>query len=455
MDITTANPLGRLSASAAHGRINLRTLVLIRWIAVFGQAATILLVHFWIGFSLPLFASLLAVAASAFVNLVALRLTVRREGQQGSWLQENDVALFLGFDIIQLAVLFWLTGGLTNPFCILILAPVTVSASVLSRQSTTVLSALALFAIAVLIYDHKPLPWGQGNLELPFLYIFGIGSALAISVIFTTSYVASLAAEARDVSNALTSAELALEREQKLSAVGGLAAAAAHELGTPLGTIVLVAKELAADLPKNSRMLEDANLLVSESLRCKEILTSLTADPKSDQGEAFNWISIEAIVQLASKNHRNADVDIFTDFAPFDDEDFSKQPLMPRSPEIIHGLGNIIQNAIQFANSTVTIAGAWDNDRVEIEVVDDGPGFDSSVLNRLGDPYVSTGSRNRKQKPKSSMGLGVFIAKTMLSHTGAEVEFLNSEDNGRVEGAIVRVVWPRSALTLDQKRLQA
>ena len=451
MDITSANPLGRLSVAAAHGRINLRTLVLIRWIAVFGQAATILLVHFWIGFELPLFSTLLAVAASAFVNLVAWRLTIRREGQQGSWLQENDAALFLGFDIIQLAVLFWLTGGLTNPFCVLILAPVTVSASILSRRSTTVLSAVALFVVGVLIYDHKPLPWGEGNLELPFVYLVGIGSALAISILFIASYVASLTAEARDVSDALTSAELALEREQKLSAVGGLAAAAAHELGTPLGTIVLVAKELAADLPRDSRMLEDANLLVSESLRCKEILTSLTADPKGDEGEAFNWISIEALVQLSSKNYRHSDVDILTDFAPFEDEDMSKQPLMPRSPEIIHGLGNIIQNAIQFASSTVTIAGAWNENKIEIEIVDDGPGFEASVLNRLGDPYVSTGSRNRKQKPKSSMGLGVFIAKTMLSHTGAEVEFLNSEDTG----AIVRVVWPRSALTLDQKRQEA
>jgi two-component system sensor histidine kinase RegB len=445
-----SHPLGRglFSSVAAHGRINLRTLVIIRWVAVFGQAATILLVHYWIGFELPLVAALLAVAASVFVNIFAWQQTVRREGRSPGWLGENDATLFLGFDIIQLAVLFWLTGGLTNPFCLLILAPVTVSASILSRRSTVVLSLLALIVIVGLIYNHKPLPWGEGALELPFIYILGIGAGLTISVIFIASYVASLAAGARDVSNALTSAEVALEREQKLSAVGGLAAAAAHELGTPLGTIYLVAKELARDLPEGSETRKDADLLISESQRCKEILTSLTADPKEDDGAAFNRISIAALIELALKNHRRSEIDIITDIAPFDDDDLAEQPLVPRSSEIIHGLGNIIQNAVQFSKATVHIAVAWDASSIEIEVADDGPGFDPSVLNRLGEPYISTGSRNRNQKTTGSMGLGVFIAKTMLSHTGAEVMFENSDD----EGAIVRVVWPRSALGVDPAR---
>src|SRR5215470_9045824 len=252
--------------SQRRGRVRLRTLILIRWIAVAGQAAALLIVRAGLGYELPMGWAMAAVAASCIVNIAASL------PRGSTWLDDTRAALFLGYDLLQLAVLLYLTGGLHNPFAILILAPVTVSATVLSRRSTT---GLALAAVAVLALMHLPLPWADRAFRLQPLFIAGLGLALGLSVLFIAVYVFSVAEEARRMSHALSASQMALDRERQLSALGALAAAAAHELGSPLGTIAVVAREIARDLPGDSPLRADVDLLLSQSQRCRDILAGL------------------------------------------------------------------------------------------------------------------------------------------------------------------------------------
>ena len=242
--------------ATGFGRISLRTLVPIRWVAIAGQALTILIVHFGLGFSLPLVPALGVVGGSVLLNVVLILLR-----QVAARLGERDAALCLGYDILQLAILLHLTGGLQNPFSILILAPVTVAATILSRRPVIVLSVLAVASISVLALWHEPLPWRTEPLVFPAELVLGIWVALVLATVFIGGYTWSVAQEAGRLRDAVTATQLALAREQRVSAVGALAAAAAHELGSPLATIAVVAKELARDLPPDSPHAEDAMLL--------------------------------------------------------------------------------------------------------------------------------------------------------------------------------------------------
>ena len=257
------------------GRISLRTLVPIRWVAIAGQALTLLTVHYAIGFHLPLVPALAVVGASALLNVV---LIVRR--QVARELSERYAALCLGYDILQLAVLLYLTGGLQNPFSILILAPVTVAATILSRRLVIVLSILAVAAISILALWHLPLPWRTEPLVFPPEIIVGTWTALVLATVFIAAYTWSVAQDARLLRDAVAATQLALAREQRVSAVGALAAAAAHELGSPLATIAVVAKELVRELPSDSPHAEDAALLLSQSERCSRILAELSQRPE-------------------------------------------------------------------------------------------------------------------------------------------------------------------------------
>jgi len=222
--------------------VRLRTLVLVRWIAVAGQLATVLGVAFWLHVALPLDALLAAIAASAALNL-ALTLWPR-----AARLGERGTAFLLAWDVTQLAVLLHFTGGLANPFVLLILAPVTISATILSRVSTAALCALAILVVSALALYARPLGWPGDTLALPPLFLAAEWTALVVGSLFLAVYAGSVAAEARRMSDALAATQAALAREQRVSAVGALAAATAHELGTPLGTIAVVAREIAREL---------------------------------------------------------------------------------------------------------------------------------------------------------------------------------------------------------------
>jgi two-component system sensor histidine kinase RegB len=420
------------SPIAIDGRVTLRTLILIRWVAVAGQLAAVLVVHFVLGFPLPLGPALAAIGASVLLNLAALAQRGPRPR-----LADRDAALYLGYDLLQLSLLIYLTGGLQNPFAVLVLAPLTVAATILSGRSVAVLVALALLCLTGFAFWHFELPWPGGPPPpLPTLYAAGVWTALALSAVFITTYVWRVAREARLTYEALAASQVALAREQKLSALGALAAAAAHELGTPLGTISLVAKELVREVPADSPIAEDIALLQSQALRCKDILAELSRKPEPEGGEPYDRLTVRALVEAAAAGHRLPHVELEIDERPggFHDPELPAPavPMVRRSPEIIHGLGNLVQNAMQFARRRVVVTAEWDARRLSLTVADDGPGFSTGVLGRLGEPYISS-----RAEAGGGMGLGVFIAQTLLERTGARVDFAN----GRGGGAKVVVTW--------------
>src|SRR5918993_4489094 len=257
-----------------RGVVRLRALVLIRWAAVAGQLFTAAVVHWGLGFALPVLAVGGTIALSALLNL-----TVSLGRPASARIEDREATIFLAFDILQLAVLLYLTGGLLNPFALLLLAPVAIGATILSLASNVALSMLTIVSIGLLGLFHQPLPWRGPPPELPEIYQAGAWAGLTLTTLLVTLYGWRLAEEQRQMSAALAAAQGALEREQRMSALGALAAAAAHELGSPLSTIAVVAKEMLREVETDDPLREDVELLSSESDRCRAILARLSPDP--------------------------------------------------------------------------------------------------------------------------------------------------------------------------------
>jgi two-component system sensor histidine kinase RegB len=416
--------------------VSLRMLVLIRWVVVAGQAATILLVHYGLGFVLPIEGALAVVATSAALNIAAS--WPRRASPR---LGDREASFYLAYDMLQLGMLLFLSGGLLNPFAMLMLAPVTVAATILSRRSTLLLSALTVAAISIIAIFHLPLPWRDAPFPAPPLYIFGVWTALVLATVFIAGYTWNVAEEARRMRDAYSATQLALAREQRVSAVGGIAAAAAHQLGSPLATIAVVAKELVRDLPADSPYAEDALLLLSQSERCRTILADLARQRDAETGSPFTTrLPFSALVEAAGEPYRVEGKSVLYSTAAGRDAEALpvEEPLVARSPEIMHGLGNLIQNAAQFALHEVDVTTTWSEDTVAVDIVDDGPGFPQAVLARIGEPYIS----GRTGTAEQHMGLGIFIAQSLLERTGARVSFGNLPDGG----AQVVVEWRRGTL---------
>lgn len=416
--------------SATDGRVTLRTLITIRWIAVVGQGATVIFIGGVLGFPLPVGPLTAAIGASVLLNLIAM---AQRGGRMR--LNDHDAALYLGYDTLQLSLLLYLTGGLANPFAILLLAPMTVGAAILSRRSAVLLTGLNLVCLTVLALWRLPMPWPPPSPppgDDPLL-AFGVWVSLTVSALFISGYVFRVAEEARRYADALAASQVALAREQRLSSLGALAAAAAHELGSPLGTIALVAGELADEMDEDDPHAEDVALLVSQVKRCRDILADLARKPEAGGGDPFELMPLTALIEAAGAPHRAGHIAFRIDVAERDGE----EPTVRRRPEIMHSLGNFIQNAHQFAETTVSVAASWSEDRIEVAVADDGPGFPPALLNRIGEPYISM-----RPDRAGHMGLGIFIAQTLLEKTGASVHF----SNNRSGGARIVVRWPRVRL---------
>lgn len=414
-----------------HG-LRLDTLVRLRWLAVAGQSAAVVVVHGGLGFPLPIGACFAAIALSAALN-VALRLRYPTTHR----LTPNEAAALLGYDVLQLAALLFFTGGLENPFAVLFLAPVMISATALPPATTASLGALAMGAATVISVWRWPLPWSAPEpLAIPELYVAGIWTALLLALCFIGVYAWRVAEEGRELSEALTATELVLAREQHLSALDGLAAAAAHELGTPLATIALVSKELERALTPGPHA-DDLALLREQVARCRDILKKLTSLDEHDA--PFDVLTMRHLLEEIVAPHRNFGVALEMTLEGEPDS----APSWRRNPSVLYGLGNIVENAVDFAESRVRLAVRWDEREVAIEVADDGPGFAPEVLSRLGEPYVSTRSSDHGHDAEAGgLGLGFFIAKTLLERSGAQLDLGNAA--APENGAVVRVTWPRT-----------
>jgi len=425
-------------------RLRLDTLIFLRWIAITGQTIALVTVYFLLGFDFPVGLCFVFIVASATLN-VGLRYGTSRSFRLG----DLEAAVLLGYDIIQLGFLLYLTGGLTNGFAMLFLAPVTISAVSLPRNLTLLLGISMLAVATFLTVEYMPLPWHENErLSFPILYRASIWAALALSAAFIAIYAQRVSDESRLLANALAATELVLEREQHLSQLDGLAAAAAHELGTPLATITLIVKELqktAGDAAPGLR--DDLALLAQETARCREILGKLASLGAEDQGNLMNVLSIDTLIEEVIEPQREFGVRM-----EVTKRGSSSPPALARNPGLLYGLGNLVENAIDFADTRVRVDATWTKDLVIITIEDDGPGFPPAILDRLGDPYLRGRPTERRTKndSESGLGLGLFIAKTLLERSGAIVETTNVSPPRT--GAVVRVVWPRSALEITASR---
>jgi two-component system, sensor histidine kinase RegB len=413
--------------------VRLDTILRLRWLAALGQLAAIFIVAQGLEFDLPVIPCIAIIGFSALVNLA---LQVAFNPMQR--LEPVYAAALLALNIVELAGLLFLTGGLQNPFSFLFLAPVLISATALPIRLTIALGCLAVACASGLVFFHLPLPWDADDpLVLPPIYLFGVWLSILVAIGVTSLYSFQVTEEARKLSDALAATELVLAREQHLTQLDGLAAAAAHELGTPLSTIFLIARELEHTV-KDSQFAGDLKTLREQAQRCRDILGKITQ--LSSSGAPFDRMKLSTLIEELVAPHRDFGVAIKVRLAVA----ATREPVGARNPAILYGVGNILENAVDFANQTVEVNAWWNAETVEIVISDDGPGIAPDMLNRIGEPYLSRRrAADEAQDGRSGLGLGVFIARTLLERTGAKVTFTN-----RIfpdHGAVVQIVWPRTA----------
>jgi len=423
-----------------HRRLKLDTLVRLRWLAVGGQSAALLVVHVGLGYPMPAGLAFAMVALSAWLNIF---LKIRCPSAMR--LSERAATLQLAYDILQMSGLLFLTGGLGNPFAFLLMAPVMVSATGLSARFTFILGVLATICASVLAVLHLPLPWPAGDeFALPVVYSIGIWIALVSTLGFMATYAFRVAEEARQLADALAATELVLAREQHLNALDGLATAAAHELGTPLATIYLAAKELADEFEAGDPRAEDLDLIHSQAERCRGILRQLTS-LSSEADRTYQRMPVSQLMEDVIDPHRGTGVAIHSNWSGSGPE-----PVGTRNAAIRYGLGNLVENAIDFARTRVDVTAKWDDAALSISIRDDGPGFSVDILGRIGDPYVSVrGGKSPQRDTGGGLGLGIFIAKTLLERTGAKLSLENQPPPQT--GAHIRVSWPRQVFEQDTR----
>jgi two-component system sensor histidine kinase RegB len=411
----------------AQRHIRLDTILRLRWLAVLGQLAAIFIVAQGLEFNVEIVPCVSIIALSA-----ALNLALQTVANPMHRLEPMQAAGLLALNIVELAGLLFFTGGLQNPFSFLFLAPVLISATALPARVTFGLGVLAVACASVLFFFHLPLPWDSDDpLVLPPIYLVGVWLSIVLAIGVTSLYSFQVTEEARKLADALAATELVLTREQHLTQLDGLAAAAAHELGTPLATIFLISRELEKTV-KDASFAADLKTLREQTQRCRDILSKITQ--LSSEGAPFDRMRLSELIEEVVAPHRDFGVDIKVRIAVA----VVAEPVGSRNPAILYGVGNIVENAVDFAHTTVEVNAWWNKDTIELLISDDGPGIPPDILNRIGEPYLS---RRRTQEAGGGLGLGVFIARTLLERTGAKVSFTN-----RVfpeHGAVVQVTWPR------------
>lgn len=443
--------------------VRLRTLIYLRWLAVLGQAIAVVVATEYLGIALRLDLITTIIGLSVALNIgqsLILPPNMR--------LNQRDAMLTLLFDICQLASLLYLTGGLTNPFAALILAQTIIAASVLTLNATIFLGSVSLFFIGFLALVHQPLVMQTGEiLEMPRLLTIGSWAALSISVLFLGVYARLVSIETSNMAEALTATQLALEREQKLTALGGVVAATAHELGTPLATIMMVSAEMADELDDRPDLLEDIELIREQAKRCRNILADMGRTGHDDLH--LRHAPFSAVVAEAADPHMHRGKRVILRVrGEVGETAGASQPHIPRRSEVIHGVRNLVQNAVDFARSAVWIDLDWTEEVLTLRVGDDGRGYPPELLGRIGDPFLRRRFGKAETDPErpayKGMGLGLFIAKTLLERTGARLTFANGPKaprdtvpvaERRASGAIVEVVWRRDEIEARPETVRA
>ncbi|MFQ3594755.1 MAG: ActS/PrrB/RegB family redox-sensitive histidine kinase [Sphingomonadaceae bacterium] len=416
---------GRMPLGLDRPGVQVSTLVKIRWAAISGQLATVLVVGLGLGFPIPWWPVLAAIGATVFLNLGLSWLYRARDRLDG-------VSAFwnLAFDLFQISVLLFLTGGLLNPFALWLIVPVTMSATLLSLRATALLIVLAITLLTFLWRHALPLPWEEGEgLSFPPTYHLGVFMAIGLGMIFLAAYAWQISAQARRRQAALVATQAALERESRMGALGSLAAAAAHELGGPLGTITLIARDLEETLGRDPVMGADIQLLRQEVARAREILAGIAK--RAEAEDPFPEVPLPALLREVVEPFEptRVAVEISVPWPP------RGGPVIRRSPELLHGLGNLVSNALRHAATRVVITGGESPQNLWVAVSDDGPGFPDELLPRLGEPFLGPSISG-----SGSTGLGIFIATTLLERTGARIAFSNRPEGG----AHVEILWSRT-----------
>jgi len=407
-------------------QLDKKTLVVLRWIAIVGQYLTISIVYFIFKFEFPFFYCFLTISFGVLTNFF-LQFYFKK-----NQLNNFTSTFFLFYDLIQLSLLLYLTGGITNPFSVLLIVPAIVSSTFLNLKSTINLSIFTIIILLVLTTYNLPLPhYGELHFHVPDTYLYALPIAIIITLIFLTYFGVRFGIESRKRTEALNKLELILAKEHELESIGLQAAAAAHSLGTPLSTITVVAKELEKEIGSNSKYAKDIDLLLSQTKRCSDILKNLSKDNFKEDDFLSN-IKIEALLTEIVRSFTAISEKKILLFS----EKNKANPQIERTLEITYGLRNFIGNAVKYSNSFVDISIESNNKITEIKVCDDGPGFSEDILNVLGEPYIR--SKNKIISVKSGLGLGTFIGKTLLERMKANVRF---DKCPKTNGAMVTVKW--------------
>ena len=407
-----------------------KTVVILRWIALIGQLITIYVVHFLLELNLPIILCSITIFCGGLTNIF-IQFTFKK-----NQLSNIESTILLFYDVIQLAVLIYLTGGVTNPFVIFLVVPAIVSSTLLNLTSTFFLSFITIITLVLLTFNYFPLP-SEGNIHfhVPDYYLYSIPTSLIIVLIFLNYFGFRFGHEARKRSEALNRLESVLAKEQELDSIGHQAAAAAHSLGTPLSTITVIAKELKKEIKNNPKYSEDVDTILSEVKRCGDILKKLSRREIVDDIYVSNVALEDLLFEIKNSFEEISEKNIELYF----DKKNKKTPIK-RSPELTYGIRNFVGNAVKFSKKNVFINLITNKDEIKIKITDDGPGFPNDVFQIIGEPYIA--SKMKKFKNKSGLGLGTFIGKTLLERKKAIIEFSNLEKGG----ASVEISWKHSDL---------
>ncbi len=403
-----------------------KTLVILRWIAIFGQLFSVNLVYFFLDLNFPVLFCHIVILIGLFTNLF-LQL-----GLKETLLKDLYSSSFLMYDIIQLSILLFLTGGIFNPFAILLIVPTIVSSTFLSMGSTIILGTCTIILLFILTFFHMPLPGMEDYiLSFPNYYVTGILISLIIGLVFLSYFGIRFAGETKKRSDALNKLQQILAKEYELESLGGQAAAAAHSLGTPLATISVVSKELRKEVGDDSKLTKDLDLLLSQTKRCSEILKKIS-QKKIISDEFLSSMNFEDLLEEIIKSFRvssekNIKLNVVNDI---------NKVRIKKNPEIVYGLRNFLGNAVKFSNQNILISIESDNINVFVIIEDDGPGFPEDIITALGEPYIK--SKSKSFKNNVGLGLGTFLGKTLLERKSAIISF---ENNGSLKGAKVRIKW--------------